>query len=331
MTKKGRGVIAKKGSITPTDVITALDVCKKLEGKSYDGLYLGTDISRKGKISTGSIALDHELGGGFVRGKIIELYGPESSGKTALAFSMLAQATGINGFIDAESSYERETAEMYGVNTKNLVVQRPAYAEQGMDVLLDMLDFNPEVVVFDSIAGVATKSELEGNMEDHNIGKKAYRMGQLMRKLHLRADELGCTIVFVNQIRDSMEMFGIPVTTPGGHALKFHSTYRLWIKSTTKIEASGNLLGHYMKVNVKKNKIGKPGNNVMVPLIYGYGISSEWELIDVTVEEGVIQKSGSWYSFDGTKLGQGQFNTFKLLMDNPELFDAIKTKLEENG
>jgi recombination protein RecA len=663
-------------------VITAETVLEALTQKYKEGVYMGTDLIRREKISTGSMLLDEALGGGFIRGKIIELYGPESCGKTTLAFSLLANIKGFKGFIDAESAYERETAELYNVDTSNMLVQRPGYIEQGMDMTLDMVNSGMEAVVFDSIAGSPPKAELEGNMEDHSVGKKATRMGQLMRKLHLIADENGCTCLFINQIRDSMAMFGClhgetlilfedgrslpirevvedkikgrvysvdtgnyistseivdwhdnglldegddwytikssngdnknglvaitvtsnheiltmdgnyqvwlkaneikpgmksvswtqsklnatlldfmsgafagdspilirsentgaftiresdnpeyvqwkvnkispfydmkeykegyayispydveiadyrkrygnrlvagladnltsmglavwymddgtysenrvrakisvrresvslkdrklmlnklkdwglddckfgpsglsfnkysafrfyeiikqyipdcmqyklpkefrgyyrdfdlysesskrmtinevisvtnsskkklrskrkydisvahrnnnyiaggkhsgiivhnsPITTPGGHALKFHASYRLWVKSTTKIEAGGQLVGHYMKVFGKKNKYGPPSFEIMVPLIYGYGISNEWEVMDLAVKENIIEKSGSWYAYGGSKIAQGQFNTFSFLLDNPELTEEIKLKLNE--
>lgn len=258
------------------------------------------------------------------------MYGPESSGKSAMAYSLLRNSHGINGFIDAESAYEAETAEMYGVDTSKLVVQRPGYIEEGMEMVLDMVDLGMETIIFDSIAGVAPKAELEGSMEDHNVGKKATRMGQLMRKLHLKADEHGCTVFFVNQIRDSMAMFGTPITTPGGHALKFHASHRFWVKSiSSKIKAGERLIGHYMRIANKKNKFGFPSEEVMVPLIYGIGISPEWEILDMGVDKGIIKKSGAWYSYNDTKLGQGTYNTFTLLLDNPELTEEIKKKLYE--
>jgi len=307
-------------------------VFNALQSKYKDGLYMGSSISRKGVTSTGSIKLDLALNGGFVKGKIIECYGPESSGKSALAYALLSGIKGPKGFIDAESAYESETASMYGVDLSTMIVDRPEHIEQGMELVLDMVDAGMEAIVFDSIAGISTKAELEGSMEDHNVGKKASRMGQLMRKLHLKADEKGCTIFFVNQIRDSMSMYGSPVTTPGGHALQFHASYRLWVKGIDKIEigTAKEAVGHEMKVNIKKNKFGRPGIDVKIPLIYGKGISPEWEILDIAVEKEIIEKSGSWYSYEGSKIGQGQYNTFTFLLDNPEFVDQIKLKIHES-
>lgn len=320
--------MAKNSKKAPTSID---DVYSALSAKYKQGIYTGEDITRRDKLSTGSLILDRALDGGFVKGKIIECYGPESSGKSAMAYSLLANSPGINGFIDGESAYEKQTAQMYGVDTENLIVQKPDYIEEGMQMVLDMVDLGVETIIFDSIAGIPTKGELEGNMEDHNVGKKASRMGQLMRKLHHAADAAGTTVYFINQIRDSMQMFGSPFTTPGGHALKFHASYRLWLKSTSKIELGSNkqLIGHVMKINLKKNKFGKPGEDILVPLLYGIGICKEWEIIELGESCGVIEKSGSWYSYNGDKIGQGLWNTYTFLLDNPDLIDTIKKQIDE--
>lgn len=672
--------MAKK--VKEKEVVTMDTIFQALNDKYKEGVYKGVEIARKDKIFPGAYSLITPLKGGFVKGKIIEIFGPESSGKSTFGYSLMSQVDGVKGFIDAESAYEKETAELYGVDTSNMIVQRPGYIEEGMQMVLDMVDSGMEFIMFDSIAGAVPKAELEGNMEDHNVGKKAARMGQFMRKLHLRADEKSCTVFFVNQQRDSMSQYGClhgetlvqfsdgksipikdivenkikgkvlsmgptghlweseildwhdngllaeednwytikcsngdnkngvvavtvtgnhkiltsinekyqrfewteaknikpgmntiswtksklngdllyfmagafagdspiiirskntaaftiresdnpeyiqwkvskiapfykmseykpgyayispydveiadyrkkygnrsikgladnftwmgmaiwymddgtfnekrnrlkisarrssisdkdrntllnklkewglndckfgpsglsitkysayrfyenikeyipdcmqyklpkefrgyyidfnlynhptfkttnnvvlsvntsskkklrskrkyditvadnhnyiagglhsgivvhnsPVTTPGGHALKFHASYRIWIKGTPAIVAGGNQVGHYMKMNLKKNKFGIPNVDVMVPLIYGYGISPEWELLQLAVDSNIINKSGSWYSYDGGKLGQGEWNVFTLMLDNPDLTEELKNKL----
>lgn len=306
------------------------DVMKALNSKYKGAISLGTDISRGEKISTGSLNLDAVLEGGYVRGKIIECYGPESSGKSALGYSLLANATGTCGFVDLESSYERETAEMYGVDTSKLLVADPGYLEEGMEATIDMVDAGCEVIIFDSIAGLGTKTEMEGNMEDHSVGKKATRVGQLMRKIHRKANRSKCTLFFVNQIRDSMAMWGSPITTPGGHALKFQATYRMQVTKIEKIEMGTDkiLKGHNMMMRMVKNKLGRPGTRFKIPLIYGDGISNEWEIMEMALANKVLEKSGTWVQFEGTSLAQGEWNTYTFLKDNPELLEQIKLKLQ---
>lgn len=290
---------------------------------------VGANIKRRDKIPTGSLTLDREFEGGYIRGKIIEIFGPNSTGKSALGFTLMAQAKGITAYIDAESAYDSDTAKMYGVDLDKLIVMKPEYLEQGLQMIIDCVERGAEVVVFDSIAGIAPKVELEGTLEDHNVGKKASRMGQLMRRLHNAMDKTGTTVFFVNQIRDSMEAYGNPITTPGGHAVEFHASYRMQVTGVERIPKTEPFIGHYMKITIKKNKFGSPGGKVMVPLLYGTGICREWELVDLALDLGIIKKSGSWFSYDDTQLAQGQLNTVTFIMDNPELFDEIQQRVNE--
>ncbi len=307
------------------------DILKALNMEEDDLFGTGDEIIRKEKDSTGSLTLDHTLDGGYIKGKIIECFGPESVGKSALAFSFIAalqKKGGIVGFIDAESALDRETVEMYGVDVKRLVPKQPDYLEEGMELMLKMVESGCDAVVFDSVAGLPPKKEFEGTMDDHAVGSKASRMGQLMRKLHKLADVKGCTIFFVNQIRDSMQMYGDPITTPGGKGLKFHASYRLQVTGTESIPKTGEPIGHLIKMTIKKNKFGPPKGKIEIPLIYGLGICREWELIDLAVEKGIVKKAGTWFDYEGTKVGQGQYASATFLIDNPELYDEILNKVK---
>lgn len=314
---------------TSTTSKPTIDDVLKLLNKKYEGdTYKGSELERPEKITTGSLIFDKYLDGGYVPGKFIECYGKESLGKTALGYTMLSKMDGVNVYIDGESTYDRETAKMYGVNVDNLIVRKPEYLEEALEMLIELVAVGVDGVVFDSIAGFPTKGELEGSMEDHSIGKKASRMGQLFRKLHKKADKSGTTCYFINQLRQSMEMFSAKYTVPGGEALKFHATYRFFITSKEDIKKGEEVIGHYMKIKITKNKLGKSGEKFKIPLMYGYGVSREWEILDLAIENKIIKKSGSWFSYEGTNLAQGQYNTWGMLIDNPEFTEELLTKIK---
>lgn len=323
---------AKKVEVKPEETTAPKTIDKVLDelGKNKYRVSLASRIIRPDKISTGSLLLDKELEGGYVKGRIVECFAPKSFGKTALGFTMLALIKdGLLGFIDAESSYDTETAVMYGVDPDRLLVGEPEYLEQGIDMVEDMINQGAAAIVYDSIAGVGPKVELEGDMDQHNVGAAAKRMSQAMRRLHLIAKDHGCVLFFVNQQRASMQMYGDPTTTPGGYALGFYATYRLQGTGIDRFPKEGPpYQGHHMKLKIEKNKLGHPGGRVIIPFLYGIGISREWELIDLAVAQDIVQQSGSWFSYDGTKIGQGKMSTVELLQDNPDLFEEIKSKLK---
>lgn len=303
------------------------DVLKEMNKKHKGKLKLGTDIVRGEKRSTGSLLMDKALNGGYIEGKIIEVFGPESIGKSALAYTFLSQIKdGVIGFVDGESAYERETAEMYNVDCSRLVVSQPFHIEEGLQDMMDMIDEGAKAIVFDSIAGIPPKAELEGDMEDTAVGKKAYRMNQAMRQLHSKARDAGCTCLFINQVRESMNMFE-PVTTPGGKAVRFHATYRWWAVSKKALNKANPQFGHYINLRLFKNKVGLPDIKLSVPLVYGYGISPAWEIMDLALEANVLTKSGTWISHNGETIAQGEFNTFQAIMDNPDFFEELKKEL----
>lgn len=297
---------------------------------------MASDAVRHNTRKTGSIKLDLALGGGFVGGKIIELYGKESSGKTTMAYAFLSKQQGVlNGFIDAETSFDPINADMCGVDRTKLMIHHPDYMEEGQQMTLDMIETGGvKNIVFDSLTGVGPLSEMEGGMTDTTVGKAAYKSNQMMRKLHGVAGKNDACVLFINQIRSTVGvMYGPPTTTTGGHGLKFYASYRLSIKKVEPIEvgASKDRLGHYMHILIVKNKFGTPGGVVTIPLIYGHGISREWEIMDLGEEYNVIEKSGSWYSYENAKLGQGQAAVFGMLVDNPELTDEIEIKIHERA
>jgi len=315
-------VVKDEKELSPMDKIL-----KALDDKYGDDGGLGSEIIRPEKISTGSLIIDEAFKGGFVRGKIINTYAAYGFGKSALAFKFLSQIKGPKGFIDAESAYDKETAEMYGVDTTTLIVREPAYIEQGMEMVMDMIKLGCEAVVFDSVAGIDTKAEAEEAIDSNGIGRKAKRMGQLMRKLHIAARKANCTVFFINQIRD---VIGSPVpmfTTPGGHALKFHASYNLEGKKKKPIKTGEEQIGHYMTIKLEKNKFGTPNMIVNIPIIYGYGISREWEIKDLAMEKGILEKGPSWYSYEGNKIANGDYKMFQFLLDNPEFTEELLTKI----
>jgi len=284
-------------------------------------------------ISTGSIGLDVALGiGGLPKGRVIEIYGPESSGKTTLAIHVIAEAQkkgGMCAIIDAEHAFDSLYAKRLGVDVDNLLISQPDYGEQGLEIA-DRLILSGalDVVVIDSVAALVPKSELEGEMGDSKMGVQARLMSQALRKLTATISKTNCCCIFINQLREKIGvMFGNPETTTGGNALKFYASVRLDIRRLAQIKDGDEAIGNRVKVKVVKNKVAPPFRLAEFDIIFGTGISKTGEIIDMGVEMGVIQKSGSWFSYDTTKLGQGRDSVKQLLVDNPELAAELEGKI----
>jgi recombination protein RecA len=284
-------------------------------------------------ISTGSIGLDVALGiGGLPKGRVVEIYGPESSGKTTLAIHVIAEAQkkgGMCAIIDAEHAFDSAYAKRLGVDVDNLLVSQPDYGEQGLEIA-DRLILSGalDVVVIDSVAALVPKSELEGEMGDSKMGMQARLMSQALRKLTATISKTNCCCIFINQLRDKIGvMFGNPETTTGGNALKFYASVRLDIRRMAQIKDGDESIGNRVKVKVVKNKVAPPFRIAEFDIIFGSGISKTGEIIDMGVEMGIIQKSGSWFSYDTTKLGQGRDAVKQLLVDNPELATELEGKI----
>jgi recombination protein RecA len=287
-------------------------------------------------ISTGSLGLDLALGvGGIPRGRIIEVYGPESSGKTTLAMHCIAEAQkqgGLAAIIDAEHAFDKLYAEKLGIDTENLLISQPDNGEQALEIAEHLIRSGAlDVVVIDSVAALVPRGELEGEMGDSKMGLQARLMSQALRKLTGAINKSGCACIFINQLREKIGvMFGNPETTTGGNALKFYASIRLDIRRIGQIkESADNVLGNRTRVKVVKNKVAPPFKVVEFDIMYGRGISKSGEIIDLGVELNVIQKSGSWFSYDGNKLGQGRDAVKQLVEDNPELMDELEAKIKE--
>lgn len=284
-------------------------------------------------ISTGSISLDLALGiGGFPKGRIIEIYGPESSGKTTLAIHAIAQAQkggGIAAIIDAEHAFDRYYAEKLGVDIENLLISQPDNGEQALEIADNLIRSGAiDLIVIDSVAALTPKSEIEGEMGDSKMGLQARLMSQALRKLTANISRTGCTCIFINQLREKIGvMFGNPETTTGGNALKFYASIRLDIRRSSQIKDGEQVVGNRTKVKVVKNKVAPPFRTAEFDIIYGEGISKIGEIIDLGVDNNIIKKSGSWFSYEETKLGQGRDAVKTLLGDNPELADEIEAKI----
>ncbi len=284
-------------------------------------------------ISTGSIGLDAALGiGGVPRGRVIEIYGPESSGKTTIATHIIAEAQkkgGICAFIDAEHAFDSAYAQKLGVDVDNLLISQPDYGEQALEIA-DRLILSGalDVVVIDSVAALVPKSELEGEMGDSKMGLQARLMSQALRKLTATINKTNTVCIFINQLREKIGvMFGNPETTTGGNALKFYASVRLDIRRIAQIKDGDEAVGNRAKVKVVKNKVAPPFRSAEFDIIFGEGISKVGEIIDMGVELGIVQKSGSWFSYNTNKLGQGRDTVKELLKDNPELANEIEGKI----
>lgn len=286
-------------------------------------------------ISTGSIGLDVALGiGGLPKGRVIEIYGPESSGKTTLATHVIAEAQkkgGMCAIIDAEHAFDSSYAQKLGVDIDNLLISQPDYGEQALEIA-DRLILSGalDVVVIDSVAALVPKGELEGEMGDSKMGLQARLMSQALRKLTATISKTNSCCIFINQLREKIGvMFGNPETTTGGNALKFYASVRLDIRRMTQIKDGDEVVGNHVKVKVVKNKVAPPFRQAEFDIIYGEGISKQGEIIDMGVELGIVQKSGSWFSYNNDKLGQGREAVKQLLNDNPELANELETKIRE--
>ncbi len=287
-------------------------------------------------ISTGSIGLDFALGvGGYPRGRVVEIYGPESSGKTTLTLHAIAEcqkAGGIAAFIDAEHAFDRFYAQNLGVNIDDLIISQPDHGEQALEITDNLIRSGAiDLIVIDSVAALTPKSEIEGEMGDSKMGLHARLMSQALRKLTSTISKTNCTVFFINQLREKIGvMFGNPETTTGGNALKFYASVRLDIRRSTQLkDSSGNAQGNKTRVKVVKNKVAPPFRVCEFDIMYGEGISKLGEIIDIGTEAGIIDKSGSWFSYGETKLGQGRDSVKKLLKDNPELCDELEKKIFE--
>ncbi|MBP6978535.1 MAG: recombinase RecA [Bacteroidales bacterium] len=288
-----------------------------------------------GIISTGSIALDAALGiGGLPRGRVIEIYGPESSGKTTLALHAIAEAQkagGIAAFIDAEHAFDRFYAKKLGVDIENLLISQPDNGEQALEITENLIRSGAiDIIVIDSVAALTPKSEIEGEMGDSKLGLQARLMSQALRKLTATISKTHTSCIFINQLREKIGvMFGNPETTTGGNALKFYASVRLDIRKTNQIKEGENITGNRARVKVVKNKLAPPFRIAEFDIIYGEGISKLGEIVDLGTDHNIIKKSGSWFSYGETKLGQGRDGVKKLLLDNPELAQELETKVRE--
>ena len=286
-------------------------------------------------ISSGSLGLDLALGvGGYPRGRVIEIYGPESSGKTTLTLHAIAEAQkvgGIAAFIDAEHAFDRFYAENLGVDIENLIISQPDYGEQALEIADNLISSGAiDIVVIDSVAALTPKSEIEGEMGDSQMGLQARLMSKALRKLTASINKANTCCIFINQLREKIGvMFGNPETTTGGNALKFYASVRLDIRRRTQIKDGDKVIGNSTKVKVVKNKVAPPFQVAEFDIMYGQGISKVGEVLDIGVELGIINKSGSWFSYGETKLGQGRDAVKSLIKDNPELAEELETKIKE--
>ncbi|GAA3587927.1 recombinase RecA [Flavivirga amylovorans] len=287
-------------------------------------------------ISSGSLGLDIALGvGGYPRGRVIEIYGPESSGKTTLTLHAIAEAQkagGIAAFIDAEHAFDRFYAEKLGVDIDNLIISQPDNGEQALEIADNLIRSGAiDIVVVDSVAALTPKSEIEGEMGDSKMGLHARLMSQALRKLTGSISKTNCTVIFINQLREKIGvMFGNPETTTGGNALKFYASVRLDIRRSTQIkETDGSVAGNKTRVKVVKNKVAPPFKMAEFDIMYGEGVSKVGEVLDLAVEHEIVKKSGSWFSYEDTKLGQGRDAVKALIKDNPELMDELEGKVRK--
>ena len=313
-----------------------LDKLDKTYGKGTVMKMGDAAIENMEVIPTGSLGLDVALGvGGYPKGRVVEIYGPESSGKTTLTLHAIAEAQkkgGIAAFIDAEHAFDRYYAEDLGVDVENLIISQPDNGEQALEITDNLIRSGAiDIIVIDSVAALTPKSEIEGEMGDSKMGLHASLMSQALRKLTGSISKTKCTVIFINQLREKIGvMFGNPETTTGGNALKFYASVRIDIRRSTQIKnTNSEVLGNKTRVKVVKNKVAPPFKTVEFDIVYGKGISKVGEIIDLGVDFEIINKSGSWFSYDETKLGQGREAVKNLLLDNPELMDELEQKIKE--
>ena len=288
-------------------------------------------------ISTGSVTLNMALGvGGYPRGRVIEIYGPESSGKTTLAIHAMAEVQkqgGIAAIIDAEHAFDRFYAEKLGVDTNNLLIAQPDSGEQALEIADKLISSAAvDLIVIDSVAALTPKAEIDGDMGDNKVGLQARLMSQALRKLTATINKTQTTCIFINQLREKIGvMFGNPETTTGGNALKFYASVRLDIRRVSPIKDGDEVIGNQVRVKVVKNKVAPPFKKAEFDLMFNEGISRSGEIVDLGVAKGILQKSGSWFSYNGQKLAQGRDAVKKLLQENPDLADEIEAKIMGNG
>ena len=313
-----------------------LDKLDKTYGKGSVMKLGDQTIEKVEAISSGSIGLDIALGvGGYPKGRVIEIYGPESSGKTTLTLHAIAEcqkAGGIAAFIDAEHAFDRFYAQKLGVDLGELVISQPDNGEQALEIADNLICSGAvDALVIDSVAALTPKSEIEGEMGDSNMGLHARLMSQALRKLTASISKTNCTVFFINQLREKIGvMFGNPETTTGGNALKFYASVRVDIRRSTQLKNSeGGVLGNKTRVKIVKNKVAPPFKTTEFDIMYGEGISKIGEILDIGVEHDIIEKSGSWFSYGGSKLGQGRDSVKAILKDNPELMEELEQKILE--
>ncbi len=310
-----------------------IDKLEKAYGKGTIMKMGDEPVEQVESISTGSITLDMALGiGGFPKGRVIEIYGPESSGKTTLAIHAIANVQkngGIAAFIDAEHAFDRFYAQKLGVDIENLLMSQPDNGEQALEIAENLIRSGTiDIIVIDSVAALTPKAEIEGEMGESKMGLQARLMSQALRKLTASINRTGCCCIFINQLREKIGvMFGNPETTTGGNALKFYASVRVDIRRIGQIKDGEAVVGNRTKVKVVKNKVAPPFRLAEFDIMYGEGISKVGEIVDLGVDKGIIKKSGSWFSYGETKLGQGRDSVKQLLHDNPELSDEIEGKI----
>jgi recombination protein RecA len=286
-------------------------------------------------IPTGSLGLDIALGiGGFPKGRVVEIYGPESSGKTTIALHAIAQAQrkgGMAAFIDAEHAFDKLYAEKLGIDTENLLISQPDNGEQALEIADNLIRSGAiDILVIDSVAALVPKAEIEGEMGDSSMGLQARLMSQALRKLTGSISKTGCVCVFINQLREKIGvMFGNPETTTGGNALKFYASVRLDIRRIGQLKDGMDIMGNRVRIKVVKNKMAPPFRQCEFDILYGQGVSKDGEIVDLASELNIIKKSGSWYSYGETKLGQGRDAVKQLFADNPELAEEIEGKIRQ--
>lgn len=313
-----------------------LDKLDKAYGKGTVMKMSDSAVENIDAISSGSLGLDIALGvGGYPRGRVIEIYGPESSGKTTLTLHAIAEAQksgGIAAFIDAEHAFDRFYAEKLGVDIDNLIISQPDHGEQALEIADNLVRSGAiDIIVIDSVAALTPKSEIEGEMGDSKMGLHARLMSQALRKLTASISKTNCTMIFINQLREKIGvMFGNPETTTGGNALKFYASVRLDIRRSTQIkDNTSSAIGNKTRVKVVKNKVAPPFKLAEFDIMYGEGISKVGEILDIAVAHEIIKKSGSWFSYQDTKLGQGRDAVKTLLKDNPDLTEELETKITD--
>jgi len=311
-----------------------LDKIDKQYGKGAVMKLGDSKVVESDAISSGSVGLDIALGiGGLPRGRIIEIFGPESSGKTTLAIHAIAEAQrkgGIAAFIDAEHAFDKTYAKALGVDVDNLLIAQPDDGEQALDIAEQLIRSAAiDIIVIDSVAALVPRSEIEGEMGDSKMGLQARLMSQAMRKLTGAINKTGCCCIFINQLREKIGvMFGNPETTTGGNALKFYASVRIDIRRTGQIkDKENNVVGNQTKVKIVKNKLAPPFKTTEFDIMYGHGISKEGEIVDMATDLNIVQKSGAWFSYEGSKIGQGRDSVKQLLHDNPGLMDELEAKI----